>query len=1300
MSKTGDDCRFFYSSTCTKGDSCPFRHVEAARNSAVVCNFWKQKNCTKIECPYRHSNINSKAVPCYWENQPNGCTKGDCVFQHFKPHPDQGGQASSGSGPVLQPIIVNPAEDSSDMDSPKKRPPNPNVQTSDGNQDAESSGVQQIAVIIQPTRSNQLHKTKTFGQSNMTPWKKSPFQQHMHKQQLMQQRKRQFQQRQQHHLQRQVHQNQQEQKSTTSQNKLEDDVSQSDKQQQQKVSVEPPAQAEIKKTEKEIVKKTVPSHSGEKKASSSASVAPVKKVVRLGKDPKKEQTAAPEPKKELPKIKKIIKKVVNSSDDEAATDELGIKSLEQTLRERALRSMGIVEIIVKKDENKQSDKDGDSEHEENDVEENSGSEKEENDENEEESEEEQSVEEEAESEEEAGSEEEEQEEEAESEEAEEEDDLQDPEEIEILPVDDVDQVIGVSEEQDDGEAKKNEGGNEDTRKAVKKVYSTHSKKDKSDSKKRDLKRDKLKKKQTEKQGILVGKSDFKRTVLDRLGNKIDSSSSTSDKSERAHVGARKSGNIIKLRRSSKSREELKLTSKNRIRPEENDIPSSAIGSTNSGTIRITSRVGERNIGEKPVGKSASQSSNIKSRLGWNRPSDRASDTPSETSEHSDSETQKISVKNRIGWKNRDNNSENDDIDHPVNKDMKRKHSKSRKSRKKDKKDRFSEEYDSSEPSDSDSESELREKARKLKKLIDFDSDTIEDILRARERKKKSKSKKKRRKREEENEASYDSDVSQEGDQRKATFSKSRERNVWESKKRTGFVDEDLDIIPVIPNKVPASKHTGITFQVKNYLASSRQFNQFTADNSDSDEDNSKSNQLQNRESLKRGWIKSSVKEDEAQNIMSDEAKKPKINRIQWGTDGNVDSNVARLESNTASLVRPVAKSNTSWSTRAPGNVRVVTESKMQQIDGLNEEKVKRVQIKSLEEIRKEKAKKYASDDSSSEELDPMEALRQKFNVKSSEESVRQKTIDAKRRARQAQQIYVPPPRKRTVQLAFDGEDVSNGKKERVSSPVESQTENRKRVSPVQFDLFDNKAQSSSKAEVKTFAEIMAEKRARAKQLRDQSSTGENLTQSDKSTKSFRPIVFDIDTGASKSVSPMNRIFNTDRVSPVPATTAVNIEKDHQDEGEKSHKSHKHHHKSKKEKRRWRKKRYKMSPEEDTNSRDAAVVENSTSNFSADQSSSIFTAVHDESSGSPKAVFSSVTDDKSSSLSQSGALPVLKPVNEPEVTETLPEELPTKTARPSDSDNWLDFDFGEDLDVSKGDNKDDDDLLREIDELLA
>lgn len=430
-------------------------------------------------------------------------------------------------------------------------------------------------------------------------------------------------------------------------------------------------------------------------------------------------------------------------------------------------------------------------------------------------------------------------------------------------------------------------------------------------------------------------SGSKRTVLDRLGKKLDSTSGTSDKSERANVGSRKSGNIIKLR-SSKSREELKLISKNRIRPEDNDIPSSAIGSTNAGTIRLTSRVGDRNTSDKPVRKSASQS-NIKSRLGWNRPSDRASDTPSENSEYSDSETQKRSVKNRIGWKNRDNDIDNDDVDLPVNKDTKRKHSKSRKSRKRDKKDRYSEDYDSSEPSDSDSESELREKARKLKKLIDFDSDTIEDILRARERKKKSKSKKKRRRREEEKGESEDSDVSHEGDQRLATISKSRERNIWGSKRRTGFVDEDLDSIPVIPNKVPSSKPIGITFQVKNDLVSSgRQLDQFTVDNknSDSDEDDS-TNQLQDKLSLKRGWTKSAAKEEE----VSDEAKKPKINRIQWGTDDKVGSEVVRSESSVTTVVRPVAtKSNVCWSTRAPGNVRIVTGSKMEYLDELNKGK--------------------------------------------------------------------------------------------------------------------------------------------------------------------------------------------------------------------------------------------------------------------------------------------------------------------------------------------------------------------------
>lgn len=194
--------------------------------------------------------------------------------------------------------------DSSDMDSPKKKPPNQNVQSNDGNQDGETSGVQQIAVIIQPTRSNQMHRAKTFGHTNITPWKRSPFQQHMHKQQLMQQRKRQFQQRQQQHIQGEMHQIQQEEESTTTtQIEQEVDESQSDTQQQQEEAIEPQAQTEIKKTEKQIIEKDKPS----------TSAAPVKKVIRLKKDPKKEKVAAPEPKKELPKIKKIIKKVVHSS---------------------------------------------------------------------------------------------------------------------------------------------------------------------------------------------------------------------------------------------------------------------------------------------------------------------------------------------------------------------------------------------------------------------------------------------------------------------------------------------------------------------------------------------------------------------------------------------------------------------------------------------------------------------------------------------------------------------------------------------------------------------------------------------------------------------------------------------------------------------------------------------------------------------------------------------------------------------------------------------------------------------------
>nr|XP_040059087.1 zinc finger CCCH domain-containing protein 11A isoform X3 [Gasterosteus aculeatus aculeatus] len=87
MTNHGDDCYFFYYSNCTKGDTCPFRHCEAAMGSEIVCNLWQEGRCFRTVCKFRHMEItkNRKEICCYWENQPAGCQKPHCAFFHERP---------------------------------------------------------------------------------------------------------------------------------------------------------------------------------------------------------------------------------------------------------------------------------------------------------------------------------------------------------------------------------------------------------------------------------------------------------------------------------------------------------------------------------------------------------------------------------------------------------------------------------------------------------------------------------------------------------------------------------------------------------------------------------------------------------------------------------------------------------------------------------------------------------------------------------------------------------------------------------------------------------------------------------------------------------------------------------------------------------------------------------------------------------------------------------------------------------------------------------------------------------------
>ncbi|XP_058647935.1 zinc finger CCCH domain-containing protein 11A isoform X2 [Onychostoma macrolepis] len=104
MTMQGDDCYFYYYSTCTKGDSCPFRHCEAAMGSETVCTLWQEQKCFRNVCKFRHMEIkkNRKEIACYWENQSAGCQKPHCAFHHEKPRIIDGNYFAPDKGQVVR----------------------------------------------------------------------------------------------------------------------------------------------------------------------------------------------------------------------------------------------------------------------------------------------------------------------------------------------------------------------------------------------------------------------------------------------------------------------------------------------------------------------------------------------------------------------------------------------------------------------------------------------------------------------------------------------------------------------------------------------------------------------------------------------------------------------------------------------------------------------------------------------------------------------------------------------------------------------------------------------------------------------------------------------------------------------------------------------------------------------------------------------------------------------------------------------------------------------------------------------
>nr|XP_044599674.1 uncharacterized protein C12orf50 homolog isoform X4 [Equus asinus] len=86
MAEVGNDCYFFFNSTCIKGSQCRFRHCEEALGSDTVCSLWREGKCLDPLCRFRHMEMQQNcSISCFWETQPLGCVKISCIFYHSKP---------------------------------------------------------------------------------------------------------------------------------------------------------------------------------------------------------------------------------------------------------------------------------------------------------------------------------------------------------------------------------------------------------------------------------------------------------------------------------------------------------------------------------------------------------------------------------------------------------------------------------------------------------------------------------------------------------------------------------------------------------------------------------------------------------------------------------------------------------------------------------------------------------------------------------------------------------------------------------------------------------------------------------------------------------------------------------------------------------------------------------------------------------------------------------------------------------------------------------------------------------------
>jgi hypothetical protein len=85
-----EDCYFFLTTGCNKGEACKFRHSLPAKLSLESCpDYINNGTCTNQDCGKRHSTFhlhNPKEAKdvCYFERVKGACTKDSCPFKHFR----------------------------------------------------------------------------------------------------------------------------------------------------------------------------------------------------------------------------------------------------------------------------------------------------------------------------------------------------------------------------------------------------------------------------------------------------------------------------------------------------------------------------------------------------------------------------------------------------------------------------------------------------------------------------------------------------------------------------------------------------------------------------------------------------------------------------------------------------------------------------------------------------------------------------------------------------------------------------------------------------------------------------------------------------------------------------------------------------------------------------------------------------------------------------------------------------------------------------------------------------------------